>query len=549
MGAAGANILSMSYGGGGSSGESSADSAFAPLTYPEVAFLASAGDSGSDHGQAEYPSDSKYVISVGGTALTVVGGGNYNYQSESAWSDTGGGISNYESQPVWQSIASAPFSTTKRTAPDVSFLADPNTGVVTYDSGNGGYGQIGGTSLSSPSWAGVIAIADQVRANSGESPLGGPTQALPILYNLYSTSAYGNDFHDVTTGNNGTYSAGTGYDVVTGLGSPNAINLVPDLADVGQMIYIPPSGTNNFILSESSGVLNLTDNGTLVASQPASVTTSITIGGGGTVASSANDSLTIDYSGGQFAIPVSFDGGSGNAAHTVTLKNGNFTSATYTYTGARSGSINLDGQVITFTNTSSVANTSTVANDTFVLAAGAQASLQDDGTNNNGISEITSTNSGFVTTTFSNPGTSLAVNTAGSSSLVQLAGMDNGFAPTAESFTGLSGDIFKLKVVGALAGNTSVTLNTAALDLNGLSPIIDALAGSGTITSSASGSLTLTIGHNGGSGTFSGIIQNGNATLSLTKQGGGTETLGGANTYGGTTTIAPGRSRTALTTR
>jgi subtilase family serine protease len=179
------------------------------------------------YGQAAYPADSPNVIAFGGTSLTVVGNGDYTYSSESVWNNglnngfyeaTGGGISNFESQPTYQASAASSFSTTARTAPDVSFLADPNTGVVVLDSYEGSYFQDGGTSLSSPCWAGLIAIADQIRASAGESSLGGPTQALPILYDLYGSASYGTDFHDVTSGDNGTYPAATGYDLATGIG-------------------------------------------------------------------------------------------------------------------------------------------------------------------------------------------------------------------------------------------------------------------------------------------------------------------------------------------
>ena len=101
--------------------------------------------------------------------------------------------------------------------------ADPNSGVYVLDSYDGGWFEVGGTSLATPMWAGLVAIANQGRSLLGESSLNGAAQTpLPTLYQLPSS-----DFHDVTTGSNGTYSAGTGYDLVTGLGSPIANLLVP----------------------------------------------------------------------------------------------------------------------------------------------------------------------------------------------------------------------------------------------------------------------------------------------------------------------------------
>ena len=113
-----------------------------------------------------------------------------------------------------------------RTTPDVSFNADPNSGVAVYDSvsysGQSGWFQVGGTSAAAPAWAGLIAIADQGLATGGKGPLSG-TQAQTQLYGLPSS-----DFHDITTGFNG-YSATTGYNLVTGLGSPKASAVIAGL--------------------------------------------------------------------------------------------------------------------------------------------------------------------------------------------------------------------------------------------------------------------------------------------------------------------------------
>ncbi len=111
-----------------------------------------------------------------------------------------------------------------RTTPDVSYNANPGTGVGVLDSYDyGGWVQVGGTSAAAPQWAGLIAIADQGRALAGLGSLSGASQTLPDLYALPQS-----DFHDITTGTTtGTpnYSAGPGYDLATGRGSPIA-NLV-----------------------------------------------------------------------------------------------------------------------------------------------------------------------------------------------------------------------------------------------------------------------------------------------------------------------------------
>ena len=102
--------------------------------------------------------------------------------------------------------------------------ADPATGVFVLDSYFGGYLQVGGTSLSSPMMAGLVAIADQGRVLNGLTTLDGSTQTLPLLYSLSSAN-----YHDITTGNNG-YPAGVGYDLASGIGSPIANNLISALA-------------------------------------------------------------------------------------------------------------------------------------------------------------------------------------------------------------------------------------------------------------------------------------------------------------------------------
>ena len=270
-GGGGAAVVSMSFAtDGGDSGETGEDGNFSAASFPGVTFVASAGDDGSvnaqtgrdaTNGQAGYPADSPNVVAVGGTSLTLTGtdsAGNYNpYSSESVWNDglnsrtglfeaTGGGISSFETQPSYQvglvihNGASTISANGMRAAPDVSFLADPNTGVLvldSFDAGPGGGFEVGGTSLSSPAWAGLFAISDQIRASHGLTPLSGSTQTLPTLYQMATNSTvYANDFHDITTGNNNNssnsagFAAGPGYDLVTGLGTPIANNLLPDLA-------------------------------------------------------------------------------------------------------------------------------------------------------------------------------------------------------------------------------------------------------------------------------------------------------------------------------
>jgi fibronectin-binding autotransporter adhesin len=236
----GVSVVSMSYGSGEYSSETANDSIYTtPTGHIGVTFLASTGDSGEPGGYQAY---SPNVVAVGGTTLGTDSAG--DYLSESGWSGSGGGISAYESQPAYQK-GTVTQSTTQRTIPDISFDADPSTGPAIIDSYTYGttnpWTQIGGTSFAAPSWAALISIADQGRVAENLGTLDGPTQTLPMLYSLPSS-----DFHDITTGYNG-YSAGVGYDLVTGRGTPIANLLVPDL--IGNMTVVSSTPAAGSVIS------------------------------------------------------------------------------------------------------------------------------------------------------------------------------------------------------------------------------------------------------------------------------------------------------------
>jgi subtilase family serine protease len=213
--------VSMSWGGNEFPEETSLDGTFTtPAGHPGVSFVASSGDSGSS-GAPEYPSVSPNVLGVGGTSLFLNSSGGYG--SETAWSLSGGGKSAFEAEPSFQAGVQN-FGV--RTTPDVSYDSDPNTGFLIYDSvglpsGQSGF-VVGGTSAGAPQWAGILALADQARAANGLGPL---ANAQSAVYGLPAA-----DFHDITSGSNGAYSAGPGYDLVTGLGTPIVNLIVPALA-------------------------------------------------------------------------------------------------------------------------------------------------------------------------------------------------------------------------------------------------------------------------------------------------------------------------------
>jgi len=223
-----------------------------------ITFVASTGDNGAP---GEYPAYSPGVLAVGGTVLnldntnSIQGEGGWEGSGDTTTGDgSGGGISTRIQQPIYQQgIVTLP--TTMRTIPDVAFAAGPGSepttgisrisllGAAVYDTlDNGtytGWTQFYGTSLGAPCWAGLIAIADQGRFLNGLPTLDGPTQTLPMIYALPST-----DFHDITTGTTTgqppdypNYSAGPGYDLVTGRGSPVANLLVEDLAGNNRVVF------------------------------------------------------------------------------------------------------------------------------------------------------------------------------------------------------------------------------------------------------------------------------------------------------------------------
>ena len=240
--ATGAQQVSNSWGGNEFSSETSYDYHF---NSPTASFYVASGDSG--HGVI-WPAASPYVVSVGGTTLTTDSSG--NWVSESAWSGSGGGTSAYEPKPSYQNNFN---SNTKRTVPDVAYDGDPNTGFYVYDSvpinGNSGWWIVGGTSAGAPQWAAISAIANSQNAKLASASFG----ANSALYGAASgaqsspqTNPYLANYHDITTGSDGSCgsicNAITGYDEVTGLGSPQSNNIIS---------YVAPTTTPDFTISAS----------------------------------------------------------------------------------------------------------------------------------------------------------------------------------------------------------------------------------------------------------------------------------------------------------
>jgi subtilase family serine protease len=205
-----ASIVSMSWGLKDFSGASVYDTYF---NHPGMSFVASSGDTGA---QTDWPACSTNVLGVGGTSLIV--NSNNQITAETAWSGSGGGVSSYVPLPSYQ----VGFNNNSgRGIPDVSYVADPYTGVAVYLTDPvtrvAGWYVYGGTSAGAPQWAALLA-----RRNSLGN--GSTTTAInPILYAAAKTN-YAGLFRDITSGSTG-FPAVTGYDLATGLGSPIAQNV------------------------------------------------------------------------------------------------------------------------------------------------------------------------------------------------------------------------------------------------------------------------------------------------------------------------------------
>ena len=222
----GATVVSMSWGGMEFPGETALDAHFSVGAAQHVSFVAAAGDFGSG---VIYPAASPYVLAVGGTKLSL-NDTQGTYGGETAWSGSGGGISTAEPEPDYQSAFPIPFR--GRGNPDVAYNANPDTGFSVFAThkdgfqGFNGWVPVGGTSAGAPQWAAFLAIARSM----GFSPAS-PGETNSAIYSAAKAS-YSTNFYDILKGSNGTCAvctATSGYDYVTGIGSPQAQNLASAL--------------------------------------------------------------------------------------------------------------------------------------------------------------------------------------------------------------------------------------------------------------------------------------------------------------------------------
>ena len=194
-------------------------------------FFAASGDNSTWSRRNEaWPADDAHVVSVGGTDLVTAGAAGA-WSSETAWVDSGGGTSpDRIAIPSWQKLSgvinsSNRGSPTLRNGPDVA----ANANFTFYTCANQTTclaNEFGGTSFAAPMWAGFIALVNQQLVSQGKGTIGFLD---PTIYAENVTAAYSTGFHDITSGKSGSFSAVTGYDLVTGWGSPKA-GLINELA-------------------------------------------------------------------------------------------------------------------------------------------------------------------------------------------------------------------------------------------------------------------------------------------------------------------------------
>jgi hypothetical protein len=376
-----------------------------------------------------------------------------------AWATTGG-PSSVEKEPAYQQAVQ---NTGFRATPNVSFDGSGNSGVDIYIDGGMAYGAAG-TSLSSPCWAGLIAIANQGRVAGGASTLNSPTNPQQTLQALYNMPAA--DFNDITTGYNG-YSAGPGYDFVTGRGSPVANTLIPDLTNYA---------------TQTAGLSGPSDG---VLYQPRTFTFT------------ANGSAGDNAAGYTYAI----NWGDGSPVQTVTATAGN-TSITLSHAYTQTGTFTVSATATDQFGYTAPAGSQSIAVSLFAIEAdpagqgGITGLAISDVAGTSGVvltptgsgDNLQVTRGGVLLGTFTAPGGVVAIYGDGGTDLVTL----NGLSSSANTIT--------------LSGNTA-TLTAAGLPPAGFSVGLSGIS-----------NITLHGGSNGNTFTFTGTSMGVPATI----QGGGT---------------------------
>lgn len=430
------HVLNLSYGIGESDAtgpqmQSDAQH-FAALAGGGVTVFASSGDGGSNPDsstggysasaalQPSHPASDPNVTGVGATTLTLDLSSGVE-SSETGWSlnqtskglaASGGGISTFFSRPDWQTGTGVPGGT-MRLVPDVAVVGDPHTGAYIVNVGLGsddpGGHTWGGTSISAPIWSGFGALLNQARSSAGLGPLG---LFGPKLYPLIGTTS----LRDMTSGNNGAYNAGVGYDMVTGVGTPIMPALAQALAPVSSAPAILTQPVSQTVISGQNATFSVTASGSPLPAyqwqrQPVGSTTWSNLSNTTTYSGTATATLTVNsvtdaMSGDLFQCVISNVNGTATTAPPAALI------VTYplslsTLAGQAGSSGSVDGT-----------GSSARFNDPSDVGADSAGNVYVADTNNDTIRKITST--GVVTTLAGLAGTSGSTDGTGSAARFNL---------------------------------------------------------------------------------------------------------------------------------
>lgn len=400
---------------------------FAALASGGVTVFVSSGDGGSNpdpntggYGasatlQPSHPTSDPSVTGVGATTLRLDPSSGVE-SSETGWSlsqtskglaASGGGISLYFSRPDWQTGTGVPAGT-MRLVPDVAVVGDPSTGA--YIVNNGSDTTVwGGTSISAPIWSGFGALLNQARSSAGLPPLG---LLGPKIYPLIGTTS----LRDMTSGNNGAYNAGAGYDMVTGIGAPIIPALAQALAPVSFAPAILTQPVSQTVIPSQNASFSVTASGSPPPAyqwqrQPMGSTTwsnlsNTTTYSGATTATLTVNSVTDAMSGDLFQCVISNVNGTATTAPPAAL--------IVTYPLSLS---TLAGQAGSSGSTDGTGSTARF-NDPSDVAADSAGNVYVADTNNDTIRKITS--AGVVTTLAGLAGTSGSTDGTGSAARFNL---------------------------------------------------------------------------------------------------------------------------------
>jgi subtilase family serine protease len=344
-------------------------------TQGQSLFVAS-GDSGAYTGSnatdESFPAEDVFVTAVGGTDLTTAGAGG-PWSAETAWPDSGGGpADNGFAQPSYQSGTASTAnggSTTIRNIPDVA--AEANFDNILCSQGTCTDNQTGGTSYAAPRWAGFIALVNQQSVGAGHGTVGFIN---PSIYAIGKSTSFTSDFHDITSGNNRnsggkSFNAVTGYDLVTGWGSPSGQNLINAMAGgaAAADFGLSASPTSVSVAQGSTGTSTITE----------------------TDLNGFTGSVTLSASGLPAGVTATFGTNPTTSTSVVT-----FTASSTATTGTSTVTITGVSGSLTHTTTISLTVTTVAAPNFSLSASPASVSVTQGGT---GTSTITETPSGGFT--------------------------------------------------------------------------------------------------------------------------------------------------------